>query len=74
MRVCLVIIDGIADTGRCTPLQEVTAQGQLPTRLFDVQVHFQACTPCMDAIARAGANGLMDPVEPVRTLLLLRHL
>jgi hypothetical protein len=27
----------------------------------------------MDAIARAGANGLMDPVEPVRTLFLLRQ-
>ena len=34
MRVCLVIIDGIADTGSCTPLQEVTIQCEYCSRVL----------------------------------------
>jgi 2,3-bisphosphoglycerate-independent phosphoglycerate mutase len=79
MRVCLVIIDGIADTGTCTPLQEVTHPPPPPHPMlevnaapaFSLSAFLQAHTPCMDAIARAGANGLMDPVEPVRRALSL---
>ena len=34
MRVCLVIIDGIADTGSCTPLQEVRIQSGYCSRVL----------------------------------------
>jgi hypothetical protein len=34
MRVCLVIIDGIADTGSCTPLQQVTIQCEYCSRVL----------------------------------------
>jgi hypothetical protein len=40
LRVCLVIIDGIADTGIRTPLQEVTPQFDRAFLVFDGLMQF----------------------------------
>ncbi|CAM6097656.1 unnamed protein product [Calypogeia fissa] len=49
-RVVLVLVDGLADVS-------------IPSLGFRTPVQ-AASTPNMDAIASAGVNGLMDPVEP----------
>ena len=40
MRVCLVIIDGFADTGACTPLQEVGVRGVALSRFAHINPRF----------------------------------
>ena len=66
-KLLLVLIDGVGDvTLRCggcgtTSTTSTSTSTSTSTTATPLSV---SSTPVLDAIARAGANGLIDPVEP----------
>ena len=64
-KLLLVLIDGVGDVtlrcGGCGTTSTTSTSMRTSTTATPLSV---SSTPVLDAIARAGANGLIDPVEP----------